>query len=232
LQNRRAKELRICFYVFDLLVYRGKSLLQTALDKRRRLLESVVAALPEPIRLSETFAGQAEELIAAARELGLEGLIAKREESVYEPGKRSGAWTKYRIHHAQEFVIGGYAPGADGFESLLAGYYQKDKLLFIGKIKNGFVSRTRREIAARFKGLETDLCPFANLPEKKGARPGEALTVEAMKKCRWLEPKLLAQIEFADWTEADRLRDAKFAGLRDDKEAREVVREYPVGAMT
>ncbi|HEY2990597.1 MAG TPA: non-homologous end-joining DNA ligase [Candidatus Binatia bacterium] len=232
LQNRRAKELRICFYVFDLLVYRGKSLLQTALDKRRRLLESVIAALPEPIRLSETFAGQAEELIAAARELGLEGLIAKREESVYEPGKRSGAWTKYRIHHAQEFVIGGYAPGADGFESLLAGYYQKDKLLFIGKIKNGFVSRTRREIAARFKGLETDLCPFANLPEKKGARPGEALTVEAMKKCRWLEPKLLAQIEFADWTEADRLRDAKFAGLRDDKEAREVVREYPVGAMT
>jgi bifunctional non-homologous end joining protein LigD len=225
LQNHRSEDLKICFYVFDVLLYRGKSLLQVPLAKRRRLLDAIVG-LREPIRLSETFAGAREKLIAAVGKLGLEGLIAKREESLYEPGKRSGAWMKYRINKGQEFVIGGYIPGANGFQSLLAGYYEKGRLLFIAKIKNGFVPRVKQEISARFKNLETDRCPFANLPEKKSARRGEALTAAAMKKCRWLKPKLIAQVEFTDWTDADHLRHAKFVGLREDKDPREVVREY------
>jgi bifunctional non-homologous end joining protein LigD len=139
---------------------------------------------------------------------------------------RSGAWVKFKVNRGQELVIGGYMPGPQEFTSLLAGYYDEDgRLMFLAKIKNGFVPRTRKAVAARFRKLETDECPFANLPEAKNARRGEALTAEVMKKCRWLRPELVAQIEYADWTAANHLRHARFAGLRDDKPAREVVRE-------
>ena len=225
LQSRKAQRTNIHYYIFDILVYRGRSLLGVPLDERRRLLEAVAARLGGPVRLSETFTGSAADLIAAAGRLGLEGLIAKRKDSRYEPGRRSGAWMKYRINQGQELVIGGYIRGADGFQSLLAGYYENAKLLFVGKIKNGFVPRVKREVAALFNGLETDRCPFANLPEKKGARRGEALTAAAMKRCRWLKPELIAEVEFTDWTEANHLRHAKFVGLREDKDPREVVHE-------
>ena len=97
--------------------------------------------------------------------------------------------------------------------------------MFIAKIRNGFVPRLRREIFEKFKGLETDKCPFANLPEPRSARRGKALTAELMKECRWLKPKLVAQIEFTDWTESDHLRHSKFVALRDDKNPREVIHE-------
>ncbi len=227
LQDRRAAAANIFYYVFDVPVYRGKNLFGVPLEQRRRLLESIAARLGAAVRLSQVFTGAASDLISAARNLRLEGLVAKRKDSNYEPGRRSGAWIKYRINQGQEFVVGGYIPGAEGFQSLLAGYYEGGKLQFIAKIKNGFVPRVRREIAARFKGLETEICPFANLPEKKSARRGEALTAAAMKRCRWLKPELVVQVEFAEWTSANHLRHARFVGLRPDKEAQEVVREYP-----
>jgi bifunctional non-homologous end joining protein LigD len=225
LQHRKATRANITYYIFDILVYRGRSLLGAPLSERRELLESVAARLGGAVRLSQTFAGTANDLIAAARRLGLEGLVAKRNDSRYEPGRRTGAWAKYRINQGQELVIGGYVPGGDGFQSLLAGYYEEDKLVFVGKVKNGFVPRVKREVAALFKGLETERCPFANLPEKKSARRGEALTAEAMKRCRWLKPELIAQVEFTDWTDTNHLRHAKFVGLREDKDPREVVHE-------
>ena len=227
LQNHRRKTTNISYYVFDVLIYRGRRLLGLPLENRRRLLESLAQRFGGQVRLSETFAGAADDLIAAARKLGLEGLVAKRKDSRYEPGRRSGAWTKYRINQGRELVIGGYVPGADGFQSLLAGYYEDGKLVFVGKVKNGFVPRVKREVAALFKGLETGRCPFANLPEKKGSRRGEALTAEAMRRCRWLKPELIAQVEFTDWTEANHLRHAKFIGLREDKDPREVIHERP-----
>jgi bifunctional non-homologous end joining protein LigD len=226
LQDRRASAANIFYYVFDVPVYRGKNLFGVALEERRRLLESIATRLAAPVRLSQIFTGATNDLISAARNLRLEGLVAKRKDSNYEPGRRSGAWIKYRINQGQEFVVGGYIPGADGFQSLLAGYYEGDKLQFIAKIKNGFVPRVKREIAERFEALATDVCPFANLPEKKGARRGEALTAAAMKRCRWLKPELVVQVEFADWTAANHLRHARFVGLREDKAARKVVREY------
>jgi ATP-dependent DNA ligase len=145
---------------------------------------------------------------------------------VYEPGARSGAWVKFKVNQGQELVIGGYIPGPQHFTSLLAGYYDAaGRLIFVAKIKNGFVPRTRKQVAARFPKLETPDCPFANLPEPKNARRGEALTAEVMRKCRWLRPELVAQVEYTEWTAADHLRHARFAGLRDDKPARDVVRE-------
>jgi ATP-dependent DNA ligase len=114
---------------------------------------------------------------------------------------------------------------ASSFEYLLAGYYEAAKLIFVAKIKNGFLPALKLEISKRFRRLETDVCPFANLPEPKTARRGEALTVEVMKKMQWLKPKLVAQIEFTEWTENNHLRHSKFVGLRADKNPRSVIHE-------
>ena len=225
LQNYQSTADQIYYYAFDLLIYRGRSLLDLALVKRREILETVIAPFSDVLRLSEDFEGEPEEIGAAAQSLGLEGVVAKKKKSVYQPGERSGAWVKYRINQGQELVIGGYIPGGESFDALLVGYYESDKLLFVGKIRNGFVPRIRREVSRRFSGLETKQCPFANLPEPKSARRGMALTAEAMKECRWLKPKLMTRIEFTEWTDGNHLRHARFAGLRDDKDPRGVRRE-------
>ena len=224
LQNSQRASHPIYYYVFDMLHDRGQSILELPLRERRKRLERL--DLPDPIRISEPLEASAAELVHAAREQGLEGLVAKRLNSIYEPGARSGAWVKYKVNRGQELVISGYMPGPQEFTSLLAGYYDDaGRLIFIAKIKNGFVPRTRKDVAARFKKLETAECPFANLPEPKNARRGEALTAEVMKKCRWLRPELVAQVEYTEWTAADHLRHARFAGLRDDKPARDVLKE-------
>jgi ATP-dependent DNA ligase len=106
---------------------------------------------------------------------------------------------------------------------LIVGYYEGERLLYAAKVKNGFVPLVRREVASRLKGLEIATCPFANLPEKK--RTQWALTKEEMKNCVWIKPRLVAQIEFTEWTPDGHLRHSKFVGLREDKDARVVVRE-------
>jgi DNA ligase D-like protein (predicted ligase) len=225
LQHHRSKASAIQYYVFDLLIYRGKSLSNVPLQTRQQLLSEAlgnVDGTDGPIRLCEVFKGNPADLIAAAKELGFEGIIGKQEDSYYESGKRSGAWLKYRINRGQEFVIGGYTPGHP-FDALIVGYYEDDKLFYVAKVRNGFVPQVRREVASKLKGLEIDTCPFANLPEKK--RTQWALTKEEMKNCRWLRPKLVAQIEFAEWTPDGHLRHSKFIGLREDKDPRDVVRE-------
>jgi bifunctional non-homologous end joining protein LigD len=228
LQNSRVATTRIFYYVFDVLIYRGKSLLKLPVALRRGFIASAIGSCPDDIRVSQDLSDSAERIVAAARKLGLEGIVAKQKNSSYEPDRRSGAWVKYRINQGQELVIGGYIPGPQCFDSLLVGYYRGDDLIFIAKIRNGFVPRLRREIFEKFKGLETPVCPFANLPEPKSARRGLALTAEAMKECRWLKPKLVAQVEFTEWTENDHLRHARFAGLREDKDPREVTKEVAV----
>jgi len=157
------------------------------------------------------------------KEFGFEGIVAKRRDSLYESGKRTGVWVKYKVNKSQEFVIGGYAPG-NPFDAVIVGYYEGDKLYYAAKVRNGFVPRVRQEVYQRFKGLETDTCPFRNLPEKK--RTQWALTKEEMKNCKWLRPELVAQIEFTEWTPDNHLRHSKFVGLRDDKDPREVVRDF------
>jgi len=135
---------------------------------------------------------------------------------------RTGAWVKYKVNRGQEFVIGGYTPG-NPFDALIVGYYEGERLLYAAKVRNGFVPLVRREVASRLKGLEIETCPFANLPENK--RTQWALTTEEMKNCVWLQPRLVAQIEFTEWTPDGHLRHSKFVGLREDKAAIEVVRE-------
>jgi bifunctional non-homologous end joining protein LigD len=106
---------------------------------------------------------------------------------------------------------------------VIVGYYQDGKLLYAGKVRAGFVPHVRSEVMAKMKALKTEACPFANLPEKK--RTQWALTRDEMENCQWLKPKLVAQVEFTEWTPDGHLRHASFAGLRDDKDSRNVVRE-------
>jgi bifunctional non-homologous end joining protein LigD len=175
-----------------------------------------------PVKLSETIDATPTELVRVAKQLGFEGILAKRRDSYYESGKRSGAWLKYRISRGQELVIGGYVPG-NPIDSIIVGYYQDGRLLYAGKVRNGFVPHTRRAVAAKLRGLEIATCPFANLPERK--RTQWALTKEEMKNCKWVEPEVVAQIEFTEWTPDAHLRQSAFVGLREDKDPREVVRE-------
>lgn len=214
------------FYVFDLLAYQGRDLRKLPLVQRRELLEGyVLKEMRDPIRLSAVFKTSPKRLIAASKESGLEGVIGKRADSRYESGERSGSWVKYKTNKGQELVIGGYKPGSTEFEYLLVGYYEGKDLIFIAKIRNGFTPALRLEIAKNFSKLRRAVCPFANLPEPASARRGEAITRDVMKKIVWLRPKLVAQIEFTEWTTGNHLRHSKFVGLRIDKKASEVIKE-------
>jgi bifunctional non-homologous end joining protein LigD len=225
LQHHRSQAQALVFYAFDVLVHRGRSLfrLPVSLEQRRDVLNDIFRSIgPGPLALSENIHAEPEELKRVVREFGFEGIVAKRIDSLYEPGRRSGAWLKYKLHHSEEFLIGGYTSGYP-FTSLLVGYYHEGKLYYAGKIKDGFVPHTRCEVANRFAGLETDVCPFVNLPEKN--RTKWAITREAMKVCRWLRPELVAQVGYVEWTVEGQLRHPKFLDLRDDKNPSEVVRE-------
>ena len=203
----------------------GADLQRLTLAQRRAQLHELLRQPADPLRLSPLLDAPPGQVLDAVQKLGLEGVVGKRNGSVYEAGERSGAWIKQRVDRAQEFVIGGFVPGSRGFDSLLVGVYEKKRLIFVTKVKDGFVARLRDEIFAEFAGLQTDKCPFVNLPEKKNARRGDAITAEKMKECRWLKPKLVAQVAFVEWTNAGNLRHAKFIALRDDKRAAEVARE-------
>jgi DNA polymerase LigD, ligase domain len=226
LQHSRFTPDALYFYAFDLLAYKGKDLRKLPLLDRRSLLESyALQGMRDPVRLSEVFNAPANSMVAAAKKAGLEGVIGKRADSRYESGERSGAWVKFKTNKGQELVIGGYKPGNHGFDYLLVGYYEGKALIFIAKIRNGFTPALRREVAKNFRALRTSQCPFANLPEPASARRGEAITAEVMPKIQWLRPKLVAQIEFTEWTKGNHLRHSRFIALRDDKRASEVVKE-------
>jgi DNA ligase D-like protein (predicted ligase) len=220
LQNSRFTPDALYFYVFDLIAFRKKDVRRLTLIERRRLLEDyALKGMRDPVRLSEVLNASPKTLVAAARKAGLEGVIAKRAGSRYESGERSGSWVKYKTKNGQELVIGGYRPGSNGFEYLLVGYYEGKDLMFIAKIRNGFTPLLRRQVSQKFPRLRTAECPFANLPERANARRGEAITAEVMKKIQWLRPRLVAQIEFTEWTKGNHLRHSEFVALRDDKKA-------------
>jgi ATP-dependent DNA ligase len=132
------------------------------------------------------------------------------------------------VNRRQELVIGGYLPAPDNFDSIVVGYYEGRQLIYVARIRNGFTPASRAAFFKHFRGLELQSCPFRNLPESRKGSWGEGLTAEDMSKCRWLKPRLVAAIEFAEWTSANHLRHATFIALRDDEDAKEVVREAPV----
>ena len=225
LQNFGGAEHAILFYAFDLLILAGTDLRSRPLEQRRALLRELMPTLAEPLRHSETFDVPVAQLLATVRQHGLEGIVAKRRGSTYRPGDRSGDWVKLRANRGQELVIGGYVPSSTIFDSILVGYYEGRDLKYAARIRSGFVPVLRQKVFAQFRGLEIAKCPFVNLPERGKGRWGEGLAEEDMKHCRWLKPRLVASIEFLEWTPENRLRHPKFVALRDHREARQVVRE-------
>jgi DNA ligase D-like protein (predicted ligase) len=226
LQNWARSDQPIFFYAFDLLMLKGRDVCAGELEARRQLLiGKVLPLLDEPIRLSPALEGDLADLMVSVKEHKLEGLIAKRKNSPYQSGERSDLWLKMRINSGQEFVIGGYTRGANTFDALVFGYYEEKSLIYAARTRNGFTPALRQRLMERFRGLETEQCPFANLPEKHGGRWGQGLTAAKMKDCVWLKPKLVGQFEFVEWTPDNHLRHAKFVGLREDKRAGQVKRE-------
>jgi ATP-dependent DNA ligase len=152
-------------------------------------------------------------------------LVAKRADSIYEPGLHTGLWRKQRMNRSQEFVVGGYIPGSLGVDSLVIGVYRRKDLHYVARACAGFVAATRREVSEQLAPLITMDCPFVNLPEAEPGRWGQGLTAEKMRECVWVKPLLMAEVESLEWTGADHLRHTKFIRLRDDKDPRKVVRE-------
>lgn len=223
LQNFRSAESKIHYFVFDVLMLKGEGLTQTPLDERRKIL---VKLLPRKEHVSLSAVGRsAKDMLKFVRGHGLEGVVAKLSDGPYEPGRRSGSWSKFRINLGQEFVIGGYTPGSNGFDAIIIGVYRGKDLYFAARVRAGFVPATRREVFAQIKNLKTEKCPFVNLPEKSDGRWGQGLTAEKMKGCVWLKPKAVVRIDFLEWTGADKLRHTKYVAMRDDKDPRKVVRE-------
>ncbi|MGA9766566.1 MAG: non-homologous end-joining DNA ligase [Rhodomicrobium sp.] len=224
LQNFRSAESKIHYYVFDILALKGRDVSTLPLAERRKILDKALKR-NDHVSTSPAEAGSSAKILTFVKQHGLEGVVAKRFDSFYEPGKRSGAWCKYRINLGQEFVVGGYTPGGNGFDALILGFYRGKDLFFAARVRAGFVPATRRQVFAKIKELKTDKCPFVNLPEQSEGRWGQGLTAEKMKSCVWVKPKVVVRVDFAEWTGADKLRHTKFIGLREDKDPRKVVRE-------
>ena len=225
LQHFTAEASRIHYFVFDLLILKGHDLTELPLTERLKLLKSIKLRSPR-IRISEQFDISPDVMLRAVRQQGLEGVVAKRKDSLYEPGKRTGSWAKIRINKGQEFVIGGFIRGPRGVDSIIVGYYRGKDLVYVARVRNGFVPATRRLVYEKLRLLVTDKCPFANLPETGKARWGDLLDAAKMQKCVWVRPEIVAQIEYLEWTEMDRLRHSKFVGLREDKDPRTVIKEH------
>ncbi len=216
--RRLANSTPVVYAIFDLLYLDGELLFEVPYEERRRRLEGLDLAGPA-WRVPAAHADGGEQLLEATRVQGLEGLIAKRYGSRYEPGRRSGAWVKVKHTLRQEFVICGWLPGegrrAERIGALLVGYQRDGALVYAGRVGTGFTEATLDELAARLRPLRSKRSPFDVAPKL----PREA---------QFVEPRLVAEVEFREWT-ADRvLRAPSFKGLRDDKSPDAVTLELDV----
>jgi bifunctional non-homologous end joining protein LigD len=223
------RDAPLAFYVFDLLQWDGRSLITLPLMVRKELLTRLVPT-GDVIRFSGALGSDAKTLLPEIKRRGLEGLIGKQRNSVYEPGRRSGIWIKLKCVTEQEFVIGGFTPPAGArkhFGALLVGYYSEGStfLRFAGKVGTGFDTKLLSSLHKRMRAEERNTCPFTDLPSKQNGEWVQGITPSMMRKMHWVNPKLVCQVKFSEWTRDSKLRQPVFVGLREDKDPREVVRE-------
>ena len=217
---RQAKESPVTYMAFDLLWLDGRSLIALPYEQRRARLAELELDGPR-WQTPEHVVGHGAALLAATAEQGLEGVLAKRLDSTYEPGRRARGWVKVKTVARQELVVGGWLPGKgkrlDGIGALLVGVYEDDgKLRYVGRVGTGFSDRELARLAKLLAPLARERSPFEH-----GTRPP--------RESRFCEPELVAEVEFNSWTAGGNLRAPSYKGLREDKDPREVVRE-PVSA--
>ncbi len=213
-EDARASGVKVYLYLFDLLYLDGYELIGLPLRARKKLLRNALD-FGGPLRFTAHRNGDGEAYFQAACEKGWEGVIAKRAMSRYSHS-RSKDWLKFKCVHQQELVIGGYTEPAGsrkGFGALLLGFYKGDTLHYAGKVGTGFDDQTLQQLAKKLKAREQTQCPFAERAQAKGGH------------VHWIDPTLVAEIGFTEWTSDDRLRHPRFLGLRDDKPAHKVVKE-------
>ncbi len=212
----------LVLYVFDVLEVEGEPLVDLPLVERRKRLEQLLDRRNRTVRLSEGF-DDGRALYEAAKQQRLEGIIAKRLDSRYLPGRRTRDWLKVKTHQEQEFVVAGYTKGtgrrASSFGSLVLAYYVGEELVYAGNVGTGFDAKAIDELLDILRPLRRGTAPFRDVPRMPKVRKADVI---------WVEPELVVQVEFAEWTHDGRLRSPTYKGIREDKQAREVRREEPI----
>ncbi|HEY0667014.1 MAG TPA: DNA ligase D [Sphingobacteriaceae bacterium] len=229
LQNWRSEaDGELVFYVFDILWYEGKSLIELPFFQRRAVLKEILPQ-DETIRLSRVFEASGTEFFEAASKMALEGIIAKKSDSTYIPDKRTRDWLKIKVSQRQEVIIGGFTRNEGSskkFSSLLLGVYEKGLLQYVGKVGTGFTDKLQTEMMELFKPLIVDKSPFLNEPDYN--KPSRFRPNPPKANAFWLKPALVCEITFAEVTSDGVFRHPSFQGMRSDKNAKEVIREVPL----
>lgn len=214
--ERMMRSIPVQFMVFDVLEHDGESLTGEPYTRRREVLERLVRT-GDSIQVPPVFEGDIDAAMSTSRQLGLEGVIAKRRRSTYTAGTRAGSWLKVKHHLTQEVVIAGWRPGAGSrtnrIGSLLLGIPDSDGLRYVGRVGTGFTDRALEQIATRLRRIERKTSPFAEID------------LADAKDAHWVSPTLVGEVEFAEWTPTGKLRQPSWRGLRPDKSADEVVPE-------
>ncbi len=225
LQNSAETNHPVIYYVFDVLFEGPKDLRRLPLLERKTRLEAILLKAVDPIRPSAFFTENPRQVLEKMRKVGAEGSIAKLKTSIYETGHRSAAWIKIKFHKGQEFVIAGYTlprKSRKYFGALLLGYYEGKRLIFAGRVGTGFNEKSLKEIYGKLKALECDKPFVEQVQEPSGRwRPKGWKASDT----RWVRPKLVAQVQFTEWTSDGILRHPSFQGLRVDKNPAKIVRE-------
>jgi bifunctional non-homologous end joining protein LigD len=215
----------VVYYVFDLLFKGSKDLCSMPLMERKKHLGTILEGAKDPIRPSAFFEENPGKVLQKMEWVGAEGAIAKLKDSPYEAGRRSGAWIKIKFHKGQEFVVVGYTLPKNSrqyFGALLLGYYKGKRLIFAGRVGTGFNDKSLKEIFQKLKPLASEVPLVEEVQEPSGRwRPKGWKASDT----RWVKPRLVAQVQFTEWTSDGILRHPSFQGLRQDKKPAEVVRE-------
>jgi len=227
LQNWRSEaDGELVFYVFDILWYEGKNLMELPLYQRQAILNEILPTNDDRIRLGKVFKASGVDFFDAAERMGLEGIIAKKTNSTYSTNYRSKEWLKIKVHKRQEVVIAGFTKNADtskSFSSLLLGVYEQGKLQYVGKVGTGFSDKLQKSMMEQFKPIIVDQSPFESIPDVN--KPSRFRPNPPKAKATWLKPELVCEVAFAEVTDDGVFRHPSFQGMREDKKAKDVVRE-------